>query len=207
MPNAVPCRLPSHVADAPQAIILAGPNGAGKTTAARGVLHDYFRLGEFVNADTIAAGLAAFAPERTAFAAGRIMLERLHELGSQRADFAFETTMASRTFAPWLKSLRADGYEVHVVYMWLRSPELAIKRVSARVRQGGHHVPDETVRRRYRAGIANFFSLYMPLATTWMCADNSRRAKPTIIAQGGIGQPTIIHHDQTWKHIISTGSA
>ncbi len=106
---------------APQVILLGGPNGAGKTTAARGILRDLLDLGEFVNADTIAAGLAGFAPERTAIAAGRIMLKRLHELAAARADFAFETTMASRSFAPWLRELRASGYQVNIVFMWLRS--------------------------------------------------------------------------------------
>ena len=96
---------------APQVIVIGGPNGAGKSTAARGVLRDLLQLGEFVNADTIAAGLAGFAPERTAFAAGRIMLARLHDLAASRTSFAFETTMASRSFVPWLSQLRAEGYD------------------------------------------------------------------------------------------------
>ncbi len=186
----------------PQVIILAGPNGAGKTTAARGLLQDYLKLGEFVNADTIAAGLAAFAPDRAAFAAGRIMLARLHELAEQRANFAFETTMASRTFAPWLASLREDGYEVHAVYVWLKSQELAIQRVRHRVRHGGHNVPPDTIRRRYQSGLVNFLTLYMPIATTWICVDNSRRGDLRLVALGGESVPTIIHHASTWNTII-----
>lgn len=109
----------------PQLILLGGPNGAGKSTAARGILRDLLKLGEFVNADTIATGLAGFAPQRAAFAAGRLMLARLRQLAAARADFAFETTMASRTFAPWLRELRSSGYEINMVFMWIRSPELA----------------------------------------------------------------------------------
>lgn len=186
----------------PQVIILAGPNGAGKTTAARGLLHDYLKLGEFVNADTIAAGLAAFAPERAAFAAGRIMLERLHELVVQRADFAFETTMASRTFAPWLRTLREDGYEVQVVFLWLRSSKLAVQRVRKRVKQGGHDVPVETIERRYAAGLRNFFNLYKPLADRWRLYDNSRIAQPNLIASGDHGAPIIVHGQTTWRRIL-----
>lgn len=186
----------------PQAIILAGPNGAGKTTAARGLLHDYLKLGEFVNADTIAAGLAAFAPERAAFAAGRIMLSRLHELAEQRANFAFETTMASRTFAPWLASLREDGYRVQVVFLWLRSSALAVQRVKRRVRQGGHDVPRETIERRYAVGLRNFFELYMPIADRWRVYDNSRSAMPRLIASGDDSQPIIVHDQTTWQVIL-----
>ena len=92
--------------------------------------------------------------------AGRIMLARLRELARQRVDFAFETTLASRTFAPWLRELRDSDYRVHLLFLWLPSPELAIARVATRVQEGGHHVPDETIRRRYHAGLRNFFRLY-----------------------------------------------
>lgn len=187
---------------APQIIVLGGPNGAGKTTAARGVLRDLLQLGEFVNADTIAAGLAGFAPERSAFAAGRIMLARLHELAQARRDFAFETTMASRTFAPWLRGLRADGYEVNIVFMWLRTPELAIRRVKRRVREGGHDVPSDVVRRRYHRGIANFIEGYLPVADRWRVYDNSATGLPKLVAQGGDTVPTMLHRTDVWRRIM-----
>ena len=89
-------------------VVLAGPNGAGKTTIAPSLLRDSLGVEEFVNADTLAQGLSGFAPDRAAFAAGRIMLARLHELAEQGATFAFETTLASRSFAPWLTRLKAQ---------------------------------------------------------------------------------------------------
>jgi predicted ABC-type ATPase len=182
----------------PHIIVLAGPNGAGKTTAARGVLQDLVGVGEFVNADAIAAGLSGFAPDRAAFAAGRIMLERLRELAASRATFAFETTMASRTFAPWLSGLRASGYRVHIAFLWLASPALATRRVALRVRHGGHHVPPDVIRRRYAAGIANFHSLYRPLADAWIVYDNSAFSAPRIVASG---PPIIIHDKVVWSRI------
>jgi predicted ABC-type ATPase len=117
------------------------------------VVHD------FVDADVIARGLSAFEPESVAIAAGRVMLARLSELAGQRVSFAFETTLASRTFVPWLRDLKASGYEIHMLFLWLPSAEFAVDRVADRVRAGGHDVPAETVRRRYRAGLHNFFSL------------------------------------------------
>jgi predicted ABC-type ATPase len=125
----------------PHVIVVAGPNGAGKSTAAPRLLRDALSVREFVNADTIAAGLSAFRPESVAIAAGRIMLARMRVLAAAREDFAFETTLASRSFAPWLAGLQSGGYHVHLLFLWLRSPELAVSRVAERVRLGGHDVP------------------------------------------------------------------
>lgn len=105
--------------------------------------------------------------------AGRIMLRRLRELADARASFAFETTLSARTFAPFLRELKAEGYAVHIIYVWLREPALAVERVARRVERGGHFVPDETVRRRYQRGAANFRELYRPLADSWLLCDNS----------------------------------
>ena len=166
----------------PSLIILAGPNGAGKSTAAPALLHGALAVDEFVNADVIASGLSAFDPESVAIAAGRVMLMRVHELAEQRVTFAFETTLASRTFAPWLRDLRISGYEIQLLFLWLPSAEFALDRVADRVRAGGHDVPTETVRRRYRAGLRNFFSLYEPLASAWKLYDSSG-LKPALIAE------------------------
>lgn len=139
----------------------------------------------FVNADTIAQGLAAFAPETVALEAGRIMLARIHELAAGGQSFAFESTLASRTFAPFLRSLREQGYLVQVYYVWLRSPELSIQRVAARVRRGGHHIPDDVIRRRYRRGMTNFLKLYRPLADVWVLCDNSGESLVRVAAGSG----------------------
>ncbi len=180
----------------PQVIIIAGPNGAGKSTLAPYLLRDAFELSEYVNADTIALGLSAFSPASVAFRAGRIMLERLHDLARERASFAFESTLASRTYAPWIRELKRRGYGFHLVYLWLRTPEMAVERVKERVRKGGHHVPEETVRRRYRRGLRNFLELFMPLADTWAFYDNSQAELPIAVATGnGDGDVTVYDAD------------
>ena len=133
----------------PSVVILAGPNGAGKSTAAPALLEGTLAVNEFVNADVMARDLSADDPDSAAIAAGRVMLTRLSELAGGRGSFAFETTLASRTFAPWLRDLRASGYDVQLVFLWLPSADFAIERVADRVRSGGHNVPEETIRRRY----------------------------------------------------------
>ena len=188
----------------PSVVILAGPNGAGKSTVAPALLHDAFGIDEFVNADVIARGLSAFDPDRVAIAAGRIMLARLHELAEQRADFAFETTLASRSFAPWLRSLRISGYDLHLFFLWLSSADLAIARVADRVGMGGHFVPDEVVRRRYLAGIRNFFSLYRPLATTWALY-NTSGLEPVRVAEGLASETIGVYDREAWDMITRQG--
>src|SRR5579859_2239891 len=168
----------------PAIVVLAGPNGAGKTTAAPFLLRDALGVREYVNADPIAVGLSAFAPESVAIAAARVMLARVEELARQRISFGFETTLASRSFAPWLRLRLADGYAVHLVFLWLASPELALARVARRVELGGHSVPDEVVRRRYSAGLRNLFELYQPIMSTWRVYDNSDLPGPQLTAMG-----------------------
>ena len=172
----------AQAAEAPHVIVVAGPNGAGKSTTAPALLKDSLEVAEFVNADTIAAGLSAFRPASVAVAAGQIMLARMRELAARRENFAFETTLASRSLVRWLAQLQRDGYDVHLLFLWLRSSELAVNRVMERVRQGGHDIPPEVVRRRYRAGLANLFKLYIPLADGWQVFDNSGPAELTEIA-------------------------
>ncbi|HXD85608.1 MAG TPA: AAA family ATPase, partial [Urbifossiella sp.] len=167
----------------PVVAILAGINGAGKTTASREILQDVLRIPAFVNADTIARGLNAFDVESEAANAGRIMLDQLHKLAGRRQSFSFETTLAGRAYASWLKSLRVTGYEVYLFYYWLESAETAIGRVAGRVRAGGHHIPEETIRRRYRLSARNFFQLYRPIADQWRVYDNTH-GEPRLLAFG-----------------------
>lgn len=172
----MPSRPPHRV------VLLGGPNGAGKTTTASRLLPDFAALLDYVNADAIATGLSGFAPESAAREAGRLMIRRLRDLAARRVDFAFETTLASRTFAPFLRRCRQSGYAVSVVYLWLRSPDLALQRVALRVREGGHPVPESAVRRRYASGWRNFLTLYRPLADVWEVYDNSR-VRETLVAR------------------------
>jgi predicted ABC-type ATPase len=186
---------------APKIAIIAGPNGAGKSTTAKRLLPESLQIREFVNADVIAAGLSAFAPENVAFEAGRIMLVRLKELAASRENFSFETTLATRTYAPWLKTLQAAGYEVHLFFVWLPSADMAIARVAERVRSGGHHVPDETIRRRYTRALVNLRELYIPLANFWQLIDNSAYGGSRIIAAGGARRAPEIYLEPEWRLI------
>lgn len=188
--------------ESPKVVVIAGPNGAGKSTAATRILQDALAVQEFVNADVIARGLSAFKPESVALTAGRVMLQRLDALAAERADFAFETTLASRSFAPWLKRLNVSGYEFHLFFVWLPTAEAAIARVQERVRSGGHHVPEATVIRRFQSGLKNFFELYRPLATSWQVVNNENILTPQVIAQGIQGLTSNVGDEFLWDSIL-----
>ena len=182
-----------------QVIVIAGPNGAGKTTPAPFLLRDKLGVLEYVNADPIAQGLSGFDPASVAVTAGRVMLNRLHDLAEQRKTFAFESTLAAKHYAGWIKKLCDHGYAFQLMFLWLRSADLAVQRVRERVQAGGHHVPEQIIRRRYGAGLRNFSTLYQPLANTWAVYDNSHLPSPMMIAQGGQGEGESIIHDDLWE--------
>lgn len=190
------------MADAPQLIVLAGPNGAGKSTSAPRVLAGVMNVVEYVNADVIARGLSGFDPDRAALQAGRVALQRLKDLAAIRADFAFETTLATRSFATWFKELRQRGYAIHIIYFWLPSVDAAVARVSERVRRGGHHIPEETIRSRYISGLRNLFDLYVPLVTSWRLYDNSSLPDATLIARGAAGGIMDVVNPHLWKAVV-----
>lgn len=179
---------------APTLVLLAGPNGAGKTTIAEPLIHETLRVYEFVNADTIARGLSAFAPESVAFPAGRIMLRRLHELAASRADFAFETTLASRSYLPWLAGLKQTGYRIHLLFIYVDKVETCVNRVARRVVLGGHDVPHDVIHRRYRRGLANFFSFYRHAVADWRLFNNSA-FPPFLIAASRYGKLQVENRD------------
>ncbi|MGB4861582.1 MAG: hypothetical protein WBO97_03910, partial [Tepidiformaceae bacterium] len=142
-----------------------------------------------------------------AIEAGRIMIARLRELAADERDFAFETTLASRSFAPWIARLRADqGYIFRLNYLWIPGPELSIGRIKGRVRDGGHHVPDDVVRRRYAGGLRNFFELYQPIADDWTVYDNTRRNERLRVADGKLGVTTTVYNDAIWNLIQGAAS-
>jgi len=153
---------------------------------------------EFVNADTIAQGLSAYRPEAAAEAAGRVMLQRLRFLARVRRDFAFETTLAGVGHERWLQQLHASGYRSHLVFLALPSAALAVARVAERVRQGGHDVPEDVIRRRYASGLRNLFATYMPAVHGWQVYDNSDIGGPGMIASGGAGQTFRIADPIAW---------
>jgi len=189
----------------PNVIVIAGPNGAGKSTAAPALLRDLLRIEDFVNADDIARGLSAFNPEGAAMEAGRVMLSRLRELAAANRDFAFETTLASRTFASWIAKLKEEqGYEFILYYLWVPDPEFSVDRVARRVRLGGHHVPDGEVRRRYARGIRNFFDLYRPIAETWQVFDNRQMSR--VLAAEGTRTSERVYNYHIWRQMQEVAS-
>lgn len=154
-------------------IVIAGPNGAGKTTFAREFLPNEADCPMFVNADLIAAGLAPFAPETATVQAGRVMLQELARHFANRVSFAFETTLSGRAYLHRMCAWQAAGYKIKLIFLQLDSPEEAIARVAQRVRQGGHHIPEDTIRRRFFAGRDNFRRLYAPRVDAWALYDNA----------------------------------
>ncbi len=154
-------------------VILAGPNGAGKTTFAREFLPDEAQCPTFINADLIALGLSPFRPEAAAVRAGRLMLELIDELARKGESFAFETTLASRSFARTVPIWQAKGYFVELLFLSLPTADFAVERVAERVKQGGHAVPEQVVRRRFDAGRRNFENSYKPLVNAWALYDSS----------------------------------
>jgi predicted ABC-type ATPase len=167
----------------PRCIVIAGPNGAGKTTFARDYLPSIAGLINFVNVDLIAAGMSPLRPELAAVAAGRVLLRELDRLVAAKADFAFESTLSGLRYAQRMQNWKAAGYSIEINYIRLPSPRLALFRVAARVRQGGHSVPRSDVLRRYKRSWTNFLEVYRPLADHWTIYDNSE-ATPKLLERG-----------------------
>jgi predicted ABC-type ATPase len=153
--------------------IIAGCNGAGKTTASYNILPQILDCKEFVNADEIAKGLSPFQPEKVALQAGKILLNRIEELMGQGTDFAFETTLSTKTYQQTILKAQERGYFVSLLFFWLNNVQLAKQRVAFRVQEGGHYIPDEVIERRYQRGLKNLFELYLPICNNVMLFDNS----------------------------------
>jgi predicted ABC-type ATPase len=181
-------------------VVLAGPNGAGKSTGAARLLRGTLAVEEFVNADTIASGLSAYRAQEAAVAAGRILLARLDFLARRRRDFAFETTLAGLGHVRRLQTLGASGYRRHLVFLTLPDPDLAVARVAERVREGGHDVPDEVVRRRFTAGLRNLCRLYLDRVDSWQIYDNAGAGPRPIASQAAPGALTVADA-AAWKHL------
>ena len=167
----------------PRLYIISGPNGSGKTTASYSVLPELLDCSEFVNSDEFAKHLSPFAPESAYITASRLMLQKVQYLFERREDFCIETTLATRSLIKMALSAQQKGYYVTVLYFWLEKPEIAIERVAARVQAGGHDIPEDTIRRRYRMGLNYFFHNYMQTCDKWILADNSHPPFD-IIAEG-----------------------
>lgn len=180
--------------------IIGGCNGAGKTTASFNILPDILNCREYVNADEIARGISPFQPDKVAIESGRIMLHRIAELLEQGEDFAFETTLSTRSFTSTIERARAKGYSITLIYFWLESTDLAIKRVQTRVEEGGHNIPIDTIVRRYYGGLKNLFGLYQNICDLILLYDNSK-SSPELIFEKSMGNSDIIYNNEKFKQI------
>jgi predicted ABC-type ATPase len=180
--------------------IIAGCNGAGKTTASFTVLPDMLNCDEFINADEIARGLSPFNPDKAAIDAGRLMLSKIDKLISNNKDFAFETTLATRSYSKTILKAKENSYTVTLVFFWLDSVDLAIERVRTRVLEGGHDIPKVIITRRYFAGLSNLFNIYIPICDYWMIFNNS--VSPSVlIAEGYSNKEVDIKNISTFDMI------
>jgi len=182
----------------PKFIIVSGPNGSGKSTSSAALLPDSV---PYINADEIAKALPNQAETNRDMEASRLLLRRWDELAAQGRSFAIETTLSSRSLASRIHGLGAKGYEFHLLYFWLESVDLAVARVAARVQQGGHNIPEDTIRRRYVGGLRNLFGLYMPLANTWEVYNNTAPGMARKVAEGSRDGRISIDDFETWNRI------
>ena len=182
----------------PKLYIIAGCNGAGKTTASFTILPEVLGCKEFINADEIAKGLSPFQPESVAVQAGRIMLARMDELLQKGETFAFETTLATKSYKQKIEWAQANGYEVTLLFFWLDSPNIAKERVAQRVAEGGHNIPLETIERRYYNGIANLFTIYIDMVDICYIFDNSEGRKE-LIAQKERHKDIVIYNNDKFN--------
>lgn len=184
----------------PRLYIISGCNGAGKTTASYTMLPEMLDCSEFVNSDEFAKGLSPFNPEKASIQASRYMIMKIRYLLKRQQDFGIETTLATRTLLKTIRMAQEAGYTVTLLYFWLNSPDLAVERVAARVGTGGHDIPEETIRRRYRVGIDYFFHDYAPICERWILADNSQ-IPFRVIAEGSKNDLINIKDETTYEQI------
>jgi predicted ABC-type ATPase len=185
----------------PNLYIIAGCNGAGKTTAAKVLLPDVFRIDTFLNADLIAAKINPISPESVALQAGRQMLNEISAALDKQIDFVIETTLATKSYVELVKKAQKLAYEVILIYFWIENSDLAIERVARRVRQGGHHIPEEIIKRRYNNGIKNLVNLFLPIVDKWSIYDNSdyTLGHPELIAEQFPKETIVVENVEVWN--------
>lgn len=181
--------------------IISGPNGAGKTTASFTILPDILDCKAFVNADQIAFGLSPFDPDKVAIQAGKLMISRINELMEQEVNFALETTLASRSYVSFIKKAKNKDYVISLYYFWLSSVDIAKERVQKRVANGGHHIPVETIERRYNRGIVNLVNLYLPICDSWVILDG-QNFNSGLIAYKKMAKKDQILNKDAWESIL-----
>lgn len=186
----------------PNLYIISGCNGAGKTTASYTVLPEMLECEEFINADEIAKGLSPFNPNKAAIESGRIMLSKIDHFIKEKSDFAFETTLSTKSYVNTIRKAKENGYQITLLFFWLDIVELAIERVQTRVSEGGHDIPEDVIRRRYNSGIKNLFKLYIPICDYWMLFDNSN-PEIKLIAEGNQDKEINIENNLIFEELKS----
>ncbi|MCQ2370253.1 MAG: zeta toxin family protein [Paludibacteraceae bacterium] len=187
-----------------QLFIIAGPNGAGKTTASYTILPEVLKCNEFVNADEIAKGLSPFNPESVSIQAGRLMLERINQMIKEGKSFAFETTLATRSYVGFIERAKKKGYFVSLIFLYLPSAEQAVERVAMRVKEGGHNIAPDVIVRRYKRGLENLVKLYMPVCDSWIIYNNyDFNKRISIIAEGRLLNLPEVYDKTVYNKIIS----
>lgn len=186
--------------------VIAGPNGSGKTTFAKTFLPEYAKCDRFINADLIATGLSPFSPEQVAIKSGKLVLEQIRKYSQKGVDFGFETTMSGVTYLKYFRTLKAMGYKLNIFFLWILSSQLAVARVKDRVAQGGHNVPIEDIKRRFKRSIERFFKDYRLLADKWILFNNAG-AKPAIVAKKENDHVDVVERDLFAKITKEAGGA
>ncbi len=186
----------------PSLYIIAGCNGAGKTTASFSLLPSILNCDIFINADEIAREIAPGEVEKVAFGAGRQMIDQINARIRERETFAFETTLSARSYRETILFAQALGYHVTLLFFWLESVEMAIDRVARRVKEGGHNIDTEVIRRRYNRGIKNLFEIYIPLVSETMIYNNSFGI-PELVVSKSLGKEFEIKNFEIWEKLKS----
>lgn len=184
-----------------QMFVIGGPNGAGKSTSVKELMPTLLRCEEYVNSDSIAQSLSPFHPDSVAIQAGRLALNRIRYLAKNGIDFAFETTLASKTFLKFLNDCKRTGYIINIIFFYLNEPNLAIQRVADRVKAGGHNIPQDVITRRYKRSICNFINHYMLIADSWFLYDNSKDVL-TLISKNEKNKPLEIFDNVLWTKLL-----
>jgi len=179
--------------------IIAGPNGVGKTTLSYTILPEIFDCYEFVNADEIAKGISPLNPEKAGIRSGRLMLQRIQELLALNESFAIETTLSTKSYFNLVRKAQLQQYEVVLLFLTLDSAELAVQRVSTRVKEGGHNIPKEVIERRYENGLQNLFKIYIPIVDQWLIVNNSSE-NFEFIAEGAKDE-ILIKNEKLWSEL------
>lgn len=185
----------------PNVYMIAGANGSGKTTAIMTLLPKHLSLFNFINADEIAKGLSPLSPEDASIDAGRLMIRQLNKIIDLKKDFAFETTGSGLGHLRTLEKCRINGYYIHIIYLYLNSENIAVKRVDNRVKQGGHNVPQADIKRRYLKGLKNIFFEYTQSADFIEIIDNSYGLMEVVASKKHKNDDWYIENTDIWQEI------